>query len=200
MTTIVGVQLKDPQAFKPTLDKIVNRMGDRMERQQYGTVTYWSIKGGRQRQRGIPASFRQPLPCVGIINDYLVITDSLKAFQECVSAQANPDSSLTTALDFKLISSKIKRQPGGDAPGAITFARPEEGMRFWYDLATAEDTQKRLTQQAEKNRFFGSVNQALKDHPLPPFSVIAEYMAPSGGMLVNDPTGIHYMTFTLKRQ
>ena len=73
-------------------------------------------------------------------------------------------------------------------------------MRFWYDLANAENTRKRLSEQAEQNRFFGSLNQALKDNPLPPFDVLAEYMAPGGGMLVNDDTGIHYTTFTLKRQ
>ena len=46
----------------------------------------------------------------------------------------------------------------------------------------------------------GALDQALRDNPLPPFEVIAEYMAPGGGMLVSDPTGIHYMTFGLKRQ
>jgi hypothetical protein len=44
------------------------------------------------------------------------------------------------------------------------------------------------------------LNQALSQNPLPPFAVLAEYMAPAGGMIVNDETGIHYMTFTLKRQ
>jgi hypothetical protein len=202
MTTIVGIQLKDPQAFKPIVEKAIQRQGGRLERQRYGNTEYWSSKNplnpGRRGKNG--PELRQQLPCVGIVNDYLILTDSLKAFQEVVSTQMNPDNSLTSSLDFKLISSKIKRQPGGDAPGAISFARPEEGMRFWYDMALAEDTQKRLTQQAERNRFFGSLNQALKDHPLPPFSVISEYMAPAGGMLVNDQTGIHYMTFTLKRQ
>src|SRR5262249_60668924 len=125
---------------------------------------------------------------------------SLRGFQEVVTPQANSDQGLSTSLDFKLIASKIRRQPGGDAPGAVQFNRPEEGLRFWYDLANAESTRKRLSEQGSRNRFFGSLDQALKDNPLPPFSVLAEYMAPGGGMLVNDPTGIHYMTFTLKRK
>jgi hypothetical protein len=143
---------------------------------------------------------RQPLPCIGIINDYVIFTDSMKAFQELVTSTTNPDRSLSTSLDFKLIASKVRRQPGGDAPGAVVFSRPEEGMRFWYDMANAENTRKRLADQAGKNRAFGALDQALRDNPLPPFEVIAEYMAPAGGMLVSDPTGIHYMTFGLKRQ
>jgi hypothetical protein len=200
ITRLIGLQLKDPQQFKPILDRVVQRYSDRLERQQYGTITYWSIKGARQRQREGRPDLREPLPCIGIINDYLVATDSLKAFQEAVTAQTNPDSSLATSLDFKLIASKIRRLPGGDAPGAIAFQRPEEGLRFWYEMATSEQTRRRLADQASTNRFFGSVDQALKDNPLPPFSVLAEYLAPGGGILVNDPTGIHYTTFTLKRK
>jgi hypothetical protein len=200
ITTLVGLQLNDPKLAKPILEKVVQKYSDKMERQQYGDITYWSIKGAKQKQREGRADLREPLPCVGIINDYLVTTDSLAAFQEAVTAQSNPDRSLSTSLDFKLIASKIRRLPGGDAPGAVIFQRPEEGLRFWYEMATAEQTKKRLSEQAGKNRFFGSVDQALKDNPLPPFSVLAEYMAPGGGLLVNDPTGIHYTTFTLKRK
>jgi hypothetical protein len=200
ITTMVGVQLKDADAFKPTLDKFVRRLGDRVERSQYGTVTYWTVKGGQRGGRELGPNLRVPQPCFGLVGDYLVMTDSLKAFQEAVTSQTNPENSLTSSLDFKLITSKIKQQRGGDAPGAVMFQRPEEGLRFWYDLASAENTKKSLADRADRNRFFGSLNQALSQNPLPPFAVLAEYMAPAGGMIVNDETGIHYMTFTLKRQ
>jgi Protein of unknown function (DUF3352) len=200
VTTLVGVQLKDPQAFKPLLEKVLQRQTDKVEKQRYGAFDYWSLQGARVAQRNLGPNLRQPLPCVGIIGDTLVMTDSLKAFQEAVAAQTNPENGLASLLDFKLIASKIKRQRGGDAPGAIQFSRPEEGLRFWYDMANAENTRKQLSQRAERNQFFGSVNQALKDHPLPPFSVLSEYLAPGGGMVTNDETGIHYMTFTLKRK
>jgi hypothetical protein len=199
VTTIVGVQLKDPQAFRPVLDKILQRHASRVEKQRYGAYDYWLIKAGGNRQRDLGPNLRQPLPCVGIVGDCLLMTDSLKAYQEAITAQTNPDNNLTSSLDFKLIASKIRRQPGGDAPSALQFSRPEEGMRFWYDLAMSENTRKRLAEGADRNRFFGSLNQALKDNPLPPFSVLAEYLAPGGGMITSDETGIHYMTFTLKR-
>jgi hypothetical protein len=201
MTTLVGLQLKDPLVAQPILEKMMRKHAERVERQLYGRIDYWSLKGARQRERENGPELRQPLPCIGIIGDCLVMTDSMKAFQEAVSVQSNPEErGLAASLDFKLIASKIKRQPGGDAPAAIQFSRPEEGMRFWYDLANAEATRRRLAQRGQNNRFFGSLDQALKANPLPPFSVIAEYMAPGGGLLVSDETGIHYATFTLKRQ
>ena len=36
--------------------------------------------------------------------------------------------------------------------------------------------------------------------PLPPFPVLAQYLAPGGGMLTSDETGIHYTGFVLKRK
>jgi hypothetical protein len=198
IATLVGVQLNDPKAAAPVLEKVMHKYGDRVERQIFGRIDYWSVKNVRQRQREGGPELRQPLPCIGIVGDTLLMTDSLKAFQEAITAQSDPQRSLQSALDFKLIASKIKRQRGGDAPGAIQFQRPEEGLRFWYDLAQAQSTRDRLSRQASRNRFFGAVDQALKDNPLPPFSVLAEYMAPGGGLVVNDDTGIHYSTFNLK--
>ena len=73
-------------------------------------------------------------------------------------------------------------------------------MRFWYDMALSENTQKRLSEQAARGGFFRSVDEALKNNPLPPFEVLAQYLAPGGGMLVSDESGIHYSSFTLKRK
>jgi hypothetical protein len=198
VTTLVGIQLKDARAAEPVLQKVLQRHASLVEKQRYGMFDYWLLKtpGGR---RELGPNLRLPMPCVGIIGDSLVLTDSLKAYQEAVTAQTNPDNNLASSLEFKLIASKIRRQRGGDAPAALQFSRPEEGMRFWYDLAMSENTRQRLSERADRNRFFGTLNQALKDNPLPPFAVLAEYLAPGGGMIVNDETGIHYMTFTLKR-
>src|SRR5262245_53769857 len=202
MTTMVGLQLKDPKAAASVFDKIMQKHSGKLERQRYGTIDYWSSKNPVQprRQREGGPEMRHPPPCFGIINDYLVFTDSMKAFQEAVTSKTNPEQSLNASLDFKLIASKIRRQRGADAPGAIQFTGPEESLRYWYDVINAADTRRRLGQQGENNAFLGSLNQALKDHPLPPFEVISEYMAPGGGVLINDPTGIHYTTFTLKRK
>jgi hypothetical protein len=137
---------------------------------------------------------------VALVGDYLLLTDSSAALQAAISMSNDPSRSLRNELDYKLIASKIKRQVGGEAPGFVQFARAEQGMRFWYELATAEDTKRQLTRGAEGNPFLRDVDQALKDNPLPPFSVLAKYLAPGGGMMVNDETGFHYMSFTLQRK
>ena len=182
------------------LDKVLQKHAERVEKQQYGNVRYWSIRIPQRPMREGGPALRQPLPCFGIVGDYLLLSDSMLAFQEAVVTSTDLERGLSRSLDFKLIAEKIKRQPGGDAPGAIQFSRAEEGLRFWYDLAASEESKRRLSQQAAGNQFFGALDKALNDNPLPPFSVLAQYVAPGGGMLVNDEMGLHYMTFTLKRQ
>ena len=82
----------------------------------------------------------------------------------------------------------------------VTFSRPEEALRFVYELIRAENTQKGLDSASENNDFLRNVNKAMKDNPLPAFSVLAKYFAPGGGMMVNDETGVHYMSFTMRRK
>jgi hypothetical protein len=200
ITTLVGVKLKDPAAFRPTLDKVLEKFAENVEKASYGGTTYWSIKVPEQPMNENGPMLRQPTPCVAILNDYLIMTDSTPALEAAIKTQSQPSTSLGNELDYKLIASKISRQQGGDAPGMVQFSRPEEGLRFWYELATSDNARNRLARGAENNRYLQQVEQALKDSPLPPFAVLAKYMAPSGGMMVSDETGLHYSTFTLRRK
>lgn len=200
---IIGVKLKDAKVFQASvLEKLIAKAPpDVIEKKAFGGVTYWAVKTQPPPEgRELPAGFRLPTPAFAIIGDYLVGSDSTTALQHCITATSDATRGLAGDLEYKLIAGKIKRQVGGDAPGMVTFSRPEEALRFVYELARAENTQKGLENAAENNPFLKNVNKALKDNPLPPFSVLAKYFAPGGGMMVNDETGIHYMTFTLKRK
>jgi hypothetical protein len=102
-------------------------------------------------------------------------------------------------LDFKLIFSRIQQYPGPAKPGMMAFQRPEESMRSFYELATSPTTRRRLEEMAKTNQAMRALNEALTENPLPPFSAIAKYLAPGGGMMVSDETGIHYTAFGLRR-
>ena len=141
ITTLVGVKLRDPESFEPVLDKIVQKHAQRLEKQRFGSASYWTIRVPQPRVRENAPALRQPQPCFGVVGNYLLLTDSTAAIQEAVLTASDSSRGLANSLDFKLIASKIKRQPGGDAPGMVQFSRPEEGLRFWYDLATSEETQ-----------------------------------------------------------
>ena len=97
-------------------------------------------------------------------------------------------------------ASKLRRQPGGKSPGWFVFERPDEGFRMLHELATAESTRGMLASQAENNELLGTLHRALEDNPLPPFSVLRKYLAPTGSILTNNETGFHYTGFGLRRK
>ena len=141
-----------------------------------------------------------PRPCFGVLDDAFLITEREVLYRKAVATAETPGDSLGEALDFKLVVSKIGRRSGGVKPAMIAFSRPEEGMRFLYEMVTGERARENIRRGGERNAFFKSVHSAMESNPLPPFSVLEQYFAPAGALMVDDETGLHYMSFTLRRK
>jgi hypothetical protein len=198
---LLGLKLKDPKAFRKTWQRIMEQFPGQLERQALGANEYWKIRVPQPpADRPDRPLLREPDPVVAIMDDYLLLTDSSELLKHVLVTRGSVAGSLAGELDFKLIASRIRRQAGGENPGMLSFNRPEESLRLLYELATADTTRQRLQSQAEGNRFFGALEGALKDNPLPPFAVIARYLAPGGSLITNDATGFHYTSFTLRRR
>lgn len=211
---MIALKLKDAKSFRRTLDTAMDKVGgDNLEKKSHGGVSYYvgpegrARRGRRLRQRlededaDLPRPrVRRPQPCVAILGDYVVMTDSPEFLHHAINTKRDSSKSLANEPEFKLISAKIKRHAGTNKPAAITFNRPEHGFRLMYDLATGDDSRRNMAAWAERNEFFRVVNQALDDNPLPDFAEIAKYLAPGGGLITTDQTGIHYIGFSLKRK
>jgi len=197
---VLGMQLADAKAFQPIMEKIMAKYPERLEKRTAGSTTYYQLSiPQRPGQDEPPPNVRRPEPCFAILGDTLLASDSTKFLEHCIKT-VSTGKTLANEVDFKLVASKISRQAGGQKPGMVAFSRPEEGMRMLYDLLNSDDTKRNLSRQAEQNEVFKRLDDSLKEHPLPPFPVIAKYLAPTGGMMTQDETGFHYMTFTLKRK
>ncbi len=207
---LLALKLKDPDAFMETMKKVVERFPDRTEKEVFGGVTYYRAMGRGGRRAARPAAdegeqeerprapIRRPQPCLAIVKDYFMIASSTKMLENVIITSSDANNSLANQDDYQLIAKEIKRQASSSKPGLVTFSRPEEALRMLYDLATSDDTKTFLSSRSEENPFFRTVNTALDDNPLPPFTKIADYFAPGGGMITNDETGFHYTAFSLK--
>lgn len=195
---LLGLKLKDAATFDKVLEKVFKLPQSNLARKTYAGKTYYQVQVPQFDE--LPEDQRPPLPCFGILDDYLLMVTRASLYRKAVVTAADGSKSLAGELDFKLIAGKIQRQSGGNKPAMISFNRPEEVMRFLYELATAERTRQGLREQAENNPFLKSLDTALKEHPLPPFAVLRQYLAPGGAMVVDDETGIHYTAFSLRRK
>ncbi len=198
---LLGLKLKDPKAFRQTWLKLVDQFSNQLERQALGGNEYWTIRVPRPAEgRPDQPMLREPDPAIAILDDYLLLSDSSELLKHAIVTRGRVSGSLATELDYKLIASRIRRQAGGDSPGMLAFDRPEESLRLLYELATGDTTRQQLQSRADDNPFFGALDGALQENPLPPFAVIARYLAPGGSLITNDATGFHYTSFTLRRR
>lgn len=195
-----ALQLKDPELMKRTLAKATQEHAEFFTEAGYGGQSYWRVTPPRAGENGEETGSNRREGCFGVLGDYLILCDRPALYDQVILTAAGSAEKLADALDFKVIASKIRRQSGGSQPALVHFDRPEEGFRVLYGLATGDATRERLRARAENNPFLQSVNDALEQNPLPPFAVLQQYLAPRGGMIVDDETGIHYLGFGLKRQ
>jgi len=196
--TLVGLKLKDPAPVRKALENADANNPGALERKSLSGKDYYQI--AREPRSRNPNAPPRPRPCFAIVNDYFIFADRSSLLEKAISTMDKPDESLAAALDYKLVASKLSRQAGGKKPAMVNFNRPDESMRFLYDLAVGEQTRERLQRGAERNPFFRTLHSALEAHPLPPFEVLQRYFAPGGVLLVDDETGLHYAGFSLRRQ
>ncbi len=200
--SLLGIALRDPKQFRQTLQKVMENLGEGVKPARFRNVGYYRIETRQARimrennLRG-PSYFRVPTPCVGIVGDSLVMTDSEPCLKAAITAMATGES-LGKELDFKLIQSRIRTHLGTEQPSLIAFTRPEETLRGIYELLTSQEFRGRI--EGREHPVARALARAMKDHPLPPYADIAKYFAPGGGVLVQDSAGLHYMAFGLKRQ
>lgn len=197
-TAVYGFKLTEPDKLRPVLDKLAEKFSEQLKKQSYGAMSYYQFSPPGFEDN--PDAANLPRPCFGILGDYLLIANQTEGLEQAVLASEDTTKSLAGTEDFQLITEVIKQLPGGEQPIGITFARPEESLRFLYELANSPESRKRLAEQSEENAFFGKVGEALDKNPLPPFEVIAKYFAPSGAMLVDEESGWQYIDFSLKRE
>ena len=150
--------------------------------------------------QGSDSVVRQPEICVAFVDDYLIIADSKYMMRQVSDCLSGSSAKLSQALDFELISDRITAQLQNKECSTLTYSRPEESLQLFYELARDPKNRDRLRQVADSNGFFKALLAGLDKRELPPFSVIAKYLAPAGGFLVDDDTGLHYMSFSLRRE
>lgn len=192
-----GVRIKEDVAFKATIEHVVQNSDNNLEEETFAGVTIYSVPIAGDEDPDGPLIHQF---CFAVLDNYLLLSNNPNHIERAIVARNNPSKSLQNELDFKLVASKARRQPGGKSPGRFVFDRPEESFRMLYDLATAESTRERLADGAEGNELLGKLNRALEDNPLPPFASLRKFFAPTGAIMTADDTGFHYIGFGLRRK
>jgi hypothetical protein len=191
-------QLKHTEPVLKALEKLAARYGDRFTVQHYGGHKYYQVQPPQPANLPPPRESRL-LPCLAVVDDYLILATKASFLERIVLTLAGDAKSLGNELDYKLVRSRID-QLAEEKPVVVGFHRPEEGLRFLYELAASERARQQLSRGAEQNRVLKSLAGALEKHPLPPFAVLERYLAPGGAFWTDDDSGLHRTAFLLRRK
>ncbi len=192
--TCLAAELKDPKAFRETFSKIVDHLGSKFESKTLAGVQYYKKPGDQ------PDDNPRPQPCFAQLNNWILVCDRPAFLEHLVSRRDETADKLADALDYKLIVNKIGRQPGGNKAGMQSFSRDEDSWKHLYDLATSDESRQTLRQRGDRVKLFKILATALDKSTIPPWEEFAKYISPTGSMVVDDESGVHYMSFSLKRQ
>lgn len=199
-SNVYAVRLKNPEHFNNNvLPKLMDIVKERQEvtSESFGPLKAYVFKAGRGRDN---ENIRQPEICVTMIDDYVIMADSKYMMNEIAACMNSAEDRLAESIEFQMIADRIKAQLQGKECSALSYSRPEESLQMFYELAREPGNRDKLRGMSENNGFFKALLAALDKHELPDFSVIAKYLAPTGGFLVEEETGLHYMSFGLRRE
>jgi hypothetical protein len=200
--TFIGFKVKDEKPLKETLEKITGRFGIELEKKSFGGVEYYRLPIGQQAQDNPNFDeeiLRVPEPMIAFFDGYVAYLDSEQLLKEIVKTSRKEGASLASTEDYMEIAGKIEDHTHGELLGMMAFARPEEGLRSIYEIARSDSTKQRLA-DAGDNPLFTALHRALDKNELPPFDVLAKYFSPTGTIVTNTETGIHWMEFAMKKE
>ena len=163
---IVGMRLKDTDEATEVAEKIVEFLnGDdgNIEARMHEGVKYWSVsqdsidernerrekrRRERAKQRGrefndnskFQATLRIPRPTVSIVEDTLIFTDSIEAFEQVVATSNGDAESLKNDADFIAMQEKMIKLLGTDMPVAMLYSQPEKQLQALIEYASSDAT------------------------------------------------------------
>jgi len=200
-------QLKDPDRFERTLGKIVDGKRFQYAPRGFGRKTYYQrlprqFAGGEQEKVAGPREEPDSLPCLAIVDDYLVYTDRPRFMQKVLATHEGDGDTerLADSIEYKLIASKTRRLVRGTKPAMMMFNRPEETLRHMYEIGASDEALQDLGKTAERYDILKPLHDSFSKTELPPYSVLQQYVAPGGGIIIDDETGVHFTSFTLMRE
>ncbi len=195
-TQLHALEITDSLAAKEVIAKIRDRRPNDLQVETIdGNVVYFGRRPGRGN---MPAGMRAPEPCMMVLGDWVLFSDSRKLMQRAASANREALPRLLNVPEYELVSSELGGKLDGEKPFLVSFLRAADYIKQMYDLAQAPDTKKFLRKAGENNPVAAKFVALLERNELPPFEEFEKYFAPSGTFAYDEPSGIHLGSFTLK--
>ncbi len=210
---VLGFEFSDVEVAKKVMTQLKAKFEDGLREAEYGGTTFWTFGPqpadfepeadepadgeNRNRRRRGGRLFGPPTPAAAIVGNSLLVSTSHDLLKRCIDAEQGTVERLADDIEFRLVQSRIDRMTRGRQLSLLQFLRPEQAMRYSYQFIEEGTVGEFLTESEDATAMeFGDV---LERNELPPFGVLAKYLAPGGAFLMDTDSGFHYMAFLLRR-
>ena len=195
---VFAIEVKDEAAAAETLEKVKAKFPDVFEERQFGQMKYYAIMP--EGLRNMEEEARPAEPFAAVMDGHFFIGGSCNQFERCIAARDGTADRLVDSEDYARVKAVLGRETAGTTPVMLTISRFEETVRQWYDLLTSERTRELIDENKEDNPALAALADALDQHQLPPFEVLAPYLAPGGAIIYDTDNGYHAIGFTLRNE
>lgn len=213
---LLGLKLKDPAAFQPTLEKLLGKVDKHITREERAGTKVYRFKLPEHKQRtdkektnrpvrhatrhthGLPRGLHPhaPLePCFAVVDGHLLFASHLKALELAIQAAARPQNALAESVAYRRVMQKMD----GQKPVMVHFHSTAEHARAMHAAASNPDVLTEVEKHVAHCPLLRNFVAALKAHPLPAYDLLQPYFVPGGAMLTDDETGWHLTAFHLAR-
>ncbi len=212
---VLSIGLKDPDKFTDRiLAAIENKLEeddrrDALEIVDYNGIDIWrqaqdedqaERRRTRMEEQGIIVDIRIPRPCMAIVGDSLLISESQKFLEHAIDTYRGNHAKLAEHERYSDVMRHMTRLLKTDMPSMVVYTRPDIQFRNLFELADDEGIKDFLRKASEDVEIAGGMLGALEDNPLPDFDDLVDYLAPSGAFITNDESGWHMLAFQIKSE
>jgi hypothetical protein len=194
---LVGVALEDSKAFQNTLNRVIELAGAAPKKREFQGTTIYDFDVPVPNLPNNPnAGNLQPLKgpiSLAIAKETLFVTTDTTLLEQILRPGGVP---LAESPTFQTVSKEIPQKVSG-----MTFVRPDEQARLFYDLIKSGQFEKALLQgmAAGRGGQAPEIPKLINPEKLPDFSVFAKYLTLGGSYGVADEDGLLSTGFTLRK-
>ncbi len=153
------------------------------------------IDNQEQNEGGVTLEMRPTIPCFCFIDNNFIVTESPELLEHLIDTHKGDVDWLGDDPEYDETMDEMRTLLGTNLPSVVSFSKPAETLRLYYEMVDTENTRDLLARGAEDNKYVRGLQRVVEDNPLPPFDDIAHYFPPQGAFVVNDDTGFHFLAF-----
>lgn len=192
----VALSLVSPELAEQALAKVAEQFSERLEERKLGGVTYYILVPRFLRDR--PEEERPFSPSLAVVDGNLIASSSASVLQMMIETQQGSRSRLADAIEYKVIQSRVERLTRGQKLALFYYENSAEALRHWYEVSQSDRAREGLADVSERSSLAGGFLDLLEQHELPPVDQLQQYLAPTGGYLLDTNTGLHFMSFKVR--